>query len=320
MALSDLAVFSEYAYSAMTEVQAQQIDLFNGAAQGVISLSQGAHQGDYSDKVFFAKIAGIVKRRNPYGTGAQTNKVMAQLIDTMVKVAAGSVPVDLSPGQFNWIQMNPKEAGAAFGQQLAGDSMADMLNTGISASAIAIANQSALTNDGTGTGTGLDFLQLNSAASKFGDRANDIAAWVIHSTPMFNLYKGALTNAQQLFRYNTVNVVADAFGRLFVITDAPGLTYTSSGTKFRTLGLVPGAVMIDQNNDFVDNFDTRNGDENITSTYQSQWSFELGIKGFTWNKTGGGHAPTDSTIQTASNWTKIATSIKDMAGVVALST
>lgn len=318
MALSDLAVFSEYAYSAMTEVQAQQINLFNAASDGTITLSQGAHQGDYSDKTFFSKISGLVKRRNSYGSGAQSNKILPMLVDTMVKVAAGSAPVALDPGQWKWIQMNPQEAGAALGQQLAGDSLADMVNTGISCGAIAIQAQGALTYDGT-AGV-VDFVKLATGAALLGDRQAAIRAWIIHSKPMTDLYKNALTNAQILFKFDTVNVVRDAFGRLFVMTDAPGLTYTSSGTKYRTMGLQQGAIQVDQNNDFTDNFQTLNGDENILRTYQSEWSFEVGLKGFTWDKTNGGKSPTDAALQTATNWDKIVTSIKDMAGVVVSST
>jgi hypothetical protein len=317
MALSDLAVFSEYAYDAMTEVQSQQINLFNAASDGTITLSSGQHQGDYSDHTFFAKISGLVKRRNAYGTGAQASSPLAMLVDTMVKVASGSKPIALDPGQFHWIQMNPQVAGAALGQQLAAASMADMLNTGISGCAIATAAQAALTKDLT-AGV-LAFTGLAQTAGLLGDRQSAIRAWIIHSKPMTDLYVNALTNAQILFKFETVNIVRDAFGRLFVMTDAPGLTYVSTGTKYRTLGLQPGAITIHQNNDFTDNFQVTNGDENIGRTYQSEWSFELGLKGYTWDKTNGGKSPNDAALQTATNWDKIVTDIKDMAGVVALS-
>jgi hypothetical protein len=62
MALSDLAVFSEYVYSALSEVIAQQIDLFNAASRGTLILRTAAHQGDYSDEAIWAKISGLVRR------------------------------------------------------------------------------------------------------------------------------------------------------------------------------------------------------------------------------------------------------------------
>lgn len=318
MALSDLAVFSEYAYAAMTEVIDQQIDLFNGASRGAIQLQGSAHQGDYSETAFFAKIAGLVKRRNAYGSGAVAGKNLSHLTETMVKVAAGTPPVALDPGQFNWIQMNPQVAGAAMGQQLAGDMMADMLNTGVSSLAPVLAAQAEVFHDGTAGK--LDFSKLNIGASKFGDAANRIVAWVIHSTPMFDLYGANIANGANLFKFETINIVADPFGRLFVITDAPGLTYEATGTKYRTLGLVPGAVRIGQNNDFTDNFETKNGDENIARTYQAEWSFELGLLGYTWDKTNGGKSPNNTALTTATNWDKLVTSHKDLAGVCVAST
>jgi hypothetical protein len=314
VALSDLAVFSEYVYSAMTEVIAQQIELFNAASDGCIVLVPSSHQGDYSDVAFFQKISGLVKRRNAYGSGAQSNKALVHLVDTMVKVAAGSAPVALDPGQFKWIQQNEQLAGAAMGQQLALDMMADMLNTALSAAAAALNAQSAVVHDGTAaTAT---FAALNTASGKFGDRMDAIRMWAMHSKVAVDLYALAITNAQNLFTYGTINIRRDPFGRLFVISDAPALTYTSSGTKYRTLGLVQGAINVHQNDDFTDNFETTNGDENIGRTYQSEWSFNLGLKGFTWDKTNGGKSPNDAALLTATNWDKTATSIKDLAGVV----
>src|ERR1044072_32225 len=106
MALSDLAVYSEYAYSTATELLSQQINLFNAATNGAISLSLAANQGDFNDVAFFKKVSGLVRRRNAYGSGAQSEKVLQMLVDTMVKIAAGTPPVRIERGMFNWIQMN----------------------------------------------------------------------------------------------------------------------------------------------------------------------------------------------------------------------
>ena len=87
MALSDMAVFSEYTNSSLTEVLQQQVELFNGATQGAITLRSAAHEGDYDDFAYWAKIAGLVRRRNAYGSGTVSEVNMAQLIETMVKVS-----------------------------------------------------------------------------------------------------------------------------------------------------------------------------------------------------------------------------------------
>lgn len=317
MALSDLTVFSEYAYSAMTETIAQQIDLFNGASRGTIALSAAAHQGDYNERAFYAKISGLVRRRNAYGSGAVSSKKLAHLVDTMVKIASGTPPVELDPGQFKWIQQNPEVAGAAMGQQLAKDMLADMLNLGIVGCYAALSQVSAIIYDATGqTPDTLTPTHLNKGAAKFGDRSSEIAAWIVHSTPMHDYYGNNITNAANLFTYGTVNVTADPFGRVFIVTDSAGLITAGSPNIYHNLGLVPEAIRIDQNNDYTENFETSNGDENILRTFQAEWSYNLGIKGFSWDKTNGGKSPTDAAVATATNWDKYSTSNKDIAGVV----
>ena len=319
MALSDLAVYSEYAYASMTEVLRQRIDLFNAATGGAITLRSAAHQGDFSDVAFFAKISGLVRRRNAYGSGSVGEKKLAHLVDTMVKVAAGTPPVRLDPGQFKWIQQNPEVAGAALGQQLAVDTMADMLNVGLGASYAALSAQTAVVYDATGNTlpeNTLSFGNLNNGQAKFGDQASTISAWVMHSKPMFDLYGKNLSNAERLFNYGNINVMRDPFGKLLVMTDSQNLVITGTPNNYAVLGLVPGAVIIDQNNDYTANEEAKNGDENIIRTFQAEWSYNVGVRGFAWDKTNGGKSPNDAALLTATNWDKYATSHKDLAGVV----
>ena len=319
MALSDLAVYSEYAYASMTEVLRQRIDLFNAATGGAITLRSAAHQGDFSDVAFFAKISGLVRRRNSYGSGSVGEKKLAHLVDTMVKVAAGTPPVRLDPGQFKWIQQNPEVAGAALGQQLAVDTMADMLNVGLGASYAALSAQTAVVYDATlntSPENTLSFGNLNNGQAKFGDQASTISAWVMHSKPMFDLYGKNLSNAERLFNYGNINVMRDPFGKLLVMTDSQNLVITGAPNNYAVLGLVPGAVIIDQNNDYTANEEAKNGDENIIRTFQAEWSYNVGVRGFAWDKTNGGKSPNDAALLTSTNWDKYATSHKDLAGVV----
>lgn len=322
MALSDLAVYSEYAYSAMTEVLDQQIALFNGASEGTIMLRPAAHQGDFSDEAFFQKIVGgTVRRRNAYGSGAITSKNLKQIVDRSVKVAAGTPEIRLDPGQFRWIQMNPEVAGAAMGQQLAVDSMADMLNTSIGACVAALSGVPANVNDISAATAPADqvpsFVSLTQTAGKIGDRSAAIRAWVMHSTPMTTLWVNALTNSERLFNYGSVNVIRDPFGRLFVVSDSPNLIAT--GSKYNTLGLQTGAIYVGANNDFDAMEQGRTGDENLIRTYQAEWSYNVGVQGFSWDTAAGGKSPTDAALFATANWDKYSTSNKDIAGVMLVS-
>lgn len=320
MALSDLAVYSEYAYSAFTETLRQQVDLFNAASAGAITLQSASHEGDYSDVAFFARVTGgTVRRRNAYGNAAVSEKVMRHAVDSSVKVAAGTAPIRLDPGQFRWIQQNPETAGAALGQQLAKDTLGDMLNTGLGATYWALSQVPAVNYDASVNTAPNDlptWVNLNNGQALFGDQSASIAAWVMHSAPMHKLYAANLTNTASLFSYGTVNVVRDPFGKLLIMTDSQQLVEAGTPNVYHILGLVPGALNIGQNNDFDANEETKNGFENIVRTYQAEWSYNVGVKGFAWDKANGGHSPADASLFTATNWDRYATSEKDLAGVV----
>lgn len=318
MALSDLAVFNEELYSTMTEVLAQQVDKFNAASRGVLVLSSSPFRGDYSETAFFAKVSGLVRRRNPYGTGVVAEKSLEHLIDTMVKVAAGTPPLRMDPGQFRWIQQNPQVAAAVYAQQLAKDTMADMLNVAIGSTYAALSGTAEVIFDATGLNPDkLNHRYLNRGVQKFGDYSQEIVAWVMHSTPLHDLYDNGLTNGEHLFTYGTVNIASDAFGRVFVVTDCPALVNPGGGTPiYHNLGLVPGAAVITLNDDYDSNVETKNGDENLIRSMQAEWSYNVGVKGYAWDKATGGKAPTDNALFTTANWDKYATSHKDVAGVV----
>lgn len=319
MALSDLAVFSEYAYSTMSEMQDQQIGLFNAATRGGIVLQSGNHQGDYSDEAMWAKISGLVRRRDAYGSGAVSEKVLEHLVETSVKVAAGTPPVRIDPSMLKWIQRSPEEAGVVVGRQMAEDSMADMLNTSILCYVAAVGQVPEVTYDHTGTGE-MSLIALNRGASRFGDRAGAIAAWVMHSKSAFDIYGEALANSAGLFSFGNVLVQQDGFGRPLILTDSPNLIEADGGGAgvdyYLTLGLTPGAVLVSQNGDFTDNTESKNGFENIVRTYQAEWSYNVGIQGFAWDKSNGGPSPTSAALGTATNWDRYATSDKDLAGVL----
>ncbi len=319
MALSDLEVFQEYAYSTFTETQDQQIDKFNDATRGGIVLTSAAHQGDFSTTAIWAKIQGLVRRRNSYGSGAQGLKKLDMLVNTSVKVAAGTPPIEINPGMMKWIQKSPEEAGVVIGKQMAEDSMADMLNTGILIYRAGVGNVAALNADRTAD-SGASLAGLLAGASKFGDRSQDIVCWLMHSKSAFDIYGEALANSNRLFVFGNIQVVTDGFGRPIVVTDSPMLMLddgVSAGVDaYFQLGLSAGAIVVEQGNEFTDNIETKNGDENILRTYQAEWVYQLGLKGFTWDTATGGKSPNDAALGTAANWDRVSTSHKDLAGVM----
>lgn len=314
MALSDLAVFQEYVQTSMTETQDQAINKFNDQVRGGIILTSAAHEGDFSDSTIWAKISGLVRRRNAYGSGAQSLKVLNQLVKTTVKIAAGTPPIEINPGMLKWIQKSPEEAGVVIGSQMAEDSLADMLNTGIMCYTAAVGNVAGLNYDGTAGVASL--ASLNSGAALFGDRSQSLVCWLVHSKSAFDIYGQALANANRLFVFGNVQVVDDGFGRPIVMTDSPNLVVSGVPDNYLQLGLTPGGIVVEQGNEFTDNIETSNGDENILRTYQAEWVYQMGVKGFAWDKASGGASPNDAALGTAANWDRVSTFDKDLAGVI----
>ena len=317
--LTYLEIFNRYAYTTITELLRQKIDIWNGASQNAIVLQAGQNEGDYSFAARYKKLSGLVVRRDPKAEDALTALNLEHLKDVSVKVGAGTLPVRIDPGDWAWIQRSPEEAAVVIGQQLAGDMMADMLNTGIAAL------YSAMMNDSTdieydGSAAALSLGALVGGARLFGDQADQIKVWVTHSQPLFDLLASNLTNSSNLFQFGNVNILQDGFGRLFIQTDSPALV-TEDGVEsdvdeYHVLGLTPGALMIEQNNDFDTNVETKNGYANIQRTIQHQWSYNVGCKNYAWNVSSGGPAPTNATLQTSANWTSLASDVKDLPGVI----
>lgn len=318
MTISSMAVFNDFAYSTITEVIAQQTDKFNAASQGTISLRAKGNRGDFAHKASFAEISTLMRRRDIYATGAIASAPVAMMTETSVKIAGGTVEVLFDPSQFTWIQMNPEVAGVVVGEQVAKGMFADYLNSGLKAMRAATVNVGATASYAVPSQGSLTLNALNRGAQLFGDNAPAIRAWVMHSTPLHDLYDQSLTNTSQLFQFGNVQVRQDGFGRVLVVTDSPslyGAVTSPDVTDYYTIGLVENGIVIEDNGDFFANLETTNGDENINRSWQGEYSFNLSLKGYAWNTSGGGKSPTDAEIATGTNWTKVATSLKNTAGV-----
>ncbi len=322
MALTDMKVFNDFVYDTATEVVDQEVQKFNAASQGAITLTTKRNVGDYAMKASFAAISGISRRRDSYGSGDVNAVVLAMLQNNTVKVAGGTPPILWEPQQFSWIQQNPEVAGVVIGEQVAKAMLQDQLNAAIGAAAAAVRNVGSDVTYTVPTTGKLTLNGLNFGAAKFGDRAPNIKAWVLHSKPLHDLYDASLTNTAQLFSFGDVQVRQDGFGRVFIVTDSPNLAQhivSPDVNDYITLGLVENAVAVEDNGDFFSNIETTNGKENIQRTWQGEWTFNLALKGYTWDSGNGGHSPTDTELKTGTNWDKTATSIKDTLGVVVVS-
>lgn len=317
MSLSNMKVFNDYLQPAVIETLAVQIEKFNAASGGTIRLSTEGFTGDFLNESFWQGIHGALRRVDRYATNAAVSPTeLAQLQKNSVKVAGGFGPVLFEPGQLTWISKNPAEAIEVASRNMAEAIMQDLLWTAIAALVAAIEAQGSATVYDGGTGP-ITYNDLNWAHAKFGDHSSLIVANVMDGTTFHGLVDQNITNTNRLFQAQGVLVV-DILGRTVVVTDAPALRETGTGADQKVLGLVRDAALVHDASDLITNIVTSNGKQRIETTFQADYTFALGLKGYTWDIANGGKSPTSAELATGSNWDKIATSIRHTAGVLAL--
>lgn len=324
----NLDTFNSFIYGSVSEVIAQQIDLWNASSRGAIVMSDGYNNiGDTDHTTFWKEISGVVRRRDAYGSGAVAAKQLTMDDLISVKVAAGTPPIEIPPSEFNWIQKDPEEGGFVIGEQIGMAMPQDKLNTGIAACVAALTQVGAPSAEGaldgvlldatvggtvTTSAAVIDRIMMNDGAALFGDRSMAILAWVMHSTTMHKIFGDNLSNTQQLFEIGNVAVIQDGFGRIFFMTDSPALSAGSG--EYYTMGLTEGAIRVETNADLVTNLETSNGDENILRTWQAEWSYNLSLKGMKYVSASA--SPSDAVLATPASWGQAVTDIKNLPGVL----
>lgn len=316
MALSDMKVFNSWLQRATIETLAQRVEKFNSASAGAIQLTTQGFAGDFLQEAMWASLHSAQRRVDRYNTnGTPSTTSLAQIQSNTVKVAGGFGPILWEPAQLTYIQKSPAEAVEVISRNLAEAMMKDMLNSAIASAVAAIEAQTTATYD-TGTGP-ITYRDLNLAHAKFGDHSDLIVCDVMDGTTYHYLIDNNLANGQNLFQSNGVTVV-DILGKRVVVTDAPALRETGTGADQKALGLVAGGIVVHDAGDLVTNVETTNGKHRIETTFQADYTFGLGLKGYAWDTSTGGKTPTDAELATGGNWDKIATDIKHTAGVLCL--
>lgn len=317
MSQSQMQVFNDFIMPATIETLAQMVEKFNAASRNTIRLTTDGFTGDFLQESFFASIHAAQRRVDRYAAQASASATdLTQLKHSSVKIAGGFGPIRFEPGQMTWLQKPTAEGIEVASRNFAEALMADQLNTAIAALVAAISNQASATNDVSAT-AGLTYSVLNDAHAKFGDRSSLILANVMTGEVYHKLIGQNLANAAHLFQSTGVLVI-DILGKVAVVTDAPALYATGTPNKQKVLGLVESAAIVHDGSDVISNVQTSNGQTRIETTLQVDYTFGLGLKGYTWDETNGGKSPTDAEIATGSNWDKVATSIKATAGVIAI--
>ena len=310
-----MKVFNEYLKRTTIETLAQDVAKFNAASAGSIQLTTQGIDGDFLQESFWAGVHSAQRRVDRYAAnGAQAATPLSQKQYDSVKVAGGFGPILWEPGQLSWVQKSPEEALEVISRNLSEAIMSDQLNTAIAALVAAISNQPTAVNDVSAT-AGINYVAINGAHAKFGDASARLVAQVMTGAMYHKLIGQNLGNANHLFQFQGVTIV-DILGKAVIVTDAPALFAAGTPDKEKVLSLVSGAAVVSDGSDLITNIQTTNGKNRIETTMQADYTFGLGLKGYTWDTANGGKSPTDVELATGSNWDLSANTIKASAGVV----
>lgn len=328
---SDFKVYQEYFQSGFIEEQQKNVNVFNAASAGAIALRTEALKGDYNYDAFFKYTSGI-SRRDVTSTSAATAIVISQDENIGVKINRKYGPFDQTVNSFLKIGKSPEEMAMVLGRQMASELLSDQVDSAVRAAVAGIAGvttggpqSNGLTYDATSLGSGVTDRTLRheflvEAMSRFGDQANRIACWVMHSKPFFNLMGRVVT--EKIFDVTSLLLFQGdvaTFGKPVIIVDSPALITATGGSnsvdQYSVLGLTAGAVEVVESEPPVLFIEDKTGGEQLYRTYQSEIAYNLNLKGFKWDVANGGANPTNSAVATSTNWDKVATDNKSLAGV-----
>lgn len=312
---SDFKIYEEQFFGGMNEVLMQNAEAFNAASLNTIQLVPQRRKGNYEQESFFLEIASLVSRRDTTSTSDATDIAMTQGEFVGVKLNRKIGPVAQTLDAFKKISLDPQEMSFLVGQQTAKAVTVDYLTSTVKALVASLGGQAAVCYDYSGSGT-LSHGVLASGLSKFGDAAKSVVCWVMHSKPFFDLVGQAISDKIT----NVADVVIHgglpgALGRPVIVTDAADLKVSGSPDTYYTLGLVANGATVKESEEQNVVSDLITGKENLIMRVQGEYAFNLNLKGFAWDITNGGSNPAAAAVATASNWDKVATDNKSLAGI-----
>jgi hypothetical protein len=304
----------------MVETLQQNTDSFNGASNNTIRQIVRSRLGDFAQESFFGLVNNIVRRRlvdNSPQNPAVASQEMPKDEFISVKLNRGIGPVDQTLDSFRKIGETPDFEVISFtlGEQVAKAVQADWLNSGLTATVAALLNQPALfENASTGT---IATNNLVDTLARFGDKAQSIRMWIMHSKQYYDLVKEQITNnITNVSDFNVATATPITLNRPVLVTDSPALISSTSPLQYYTLGLSENACVLEESEDTLLHTDIITGLENIVARMQGEYAFNVSLKGFKWDTLNGGVNPDDTALGTGTNWDKAASQDKDLAGVV----
>ncbi len=314
---SNFKVYQEYMKTRAAETLQQNADVFNAATNGAIVMRTVEKPGDYEYESFFKDIPNLVTRRDVTTNAAATKLSMLQDEFIRVKLNRKIGPVDQNRDSFRKLFARYSEAEFAdiLGGQISVAQQLDMVNSVLLAARAALVNVPTLLSTVSSNGT-LGTTSLVDGLAKFGDAANRIVCWVMHSKPYYDLVKQQIVaNIDGVSNFVVAQATPITLNRPVLVTDSDSLK-AGSPLDYYTLGLTASGALceVTETQDIL--IDDVSGGENILTRMQGEFAYNIGLKGFKYDVANGGQNPNATAVGTGTNWDKAASYDKALAGIV----
>lgn len=317
--LTDFTIYDLEYYTGLTEVLLQNANVFNAASRNSIRIIPQMVRGHYEKTTFMKNISDLITRRDVTSVASVTDKALTQGEHVAVKVNRKLGPVANTKDSFRKIAETPQELSTILGEQAGAAIAVDYVNTAIrSAVAACKGNTSVTKNYATTTITHKKLLET---MALFGDRASRIVVWIMHSKIYFDLVGQAITD--KILNIADVAVAegtTPTLGKPTIISDSAALISlnepsSSASDTYHVIGLTEDAIQLKESEERDAVLDPVTGLENLVLRWQGEYAFNIGLKGYAYDTTAGNN-PTDATLASSANWTKVVSNDKDTLGVM----
>lgn len=328
-ASGDVQIYDPQMHGAFIETLQQNVRDFNEKSRGALFFQTRELEGQFEQESFFDEVSSI-SRRDPSAESSSSASATKLTQDEFV-----GVKLNRRNGPYEWNISSAKLAGfdpmrfsVAVGEQTATAMPKEMLDRALGALEAkldGVADLEHTIGGGAQPNATLDLDALNTGLSKFGDQAQRIAVWVMHSKPFFDLVSDQITSSESVYSADVFGGVLfegqpATLGRPVFVTDSASLVsltdVSSSVPVYSTLGLTARAAEIEMTEPPLAVAEGPiTGSDNLFIRWQAEYSYNLKLRGCAY-ATGSGANPTDGTVATAGSWTTEVADNKLLPGVI----
>ncbi len=308
----DVVIDNELVRLGIVETLEQNVNGFNAASNGTITLGSRRIENDFSKESFIKAMAAsdLVKRRDYTSNADVTPAKLMEDFENTIKLSRIYGPMSTTYDAWNRSGRSVEVASLAFGKQLGVAIQADMLNTLLVAGSAAIDSTNGIIGDGSQV---FDYVNIVDGLVTFGDKMGEIEMLVMHSNTYASMIdKGLSMNALDSVGGMTIREGgAYSLGLPVLVTDSPALIGSVADT-YKILGLTADALNAVETDQTIMKVQDVLLKENLQKIIQGEGSYNVSVKGCKFDETKAN--PDDADLGDKANWDYVYADVKSSAG------